>query len=137
MIYQTELLSDILICVCLPDQTWGILKEDSFHEFNNPSSYALILSLLEKSYADVSLEVERINKELNLKPDNFPYIPLITTALTFPTSSAYWPSLAIAWLKDGAPINQSVSDLLMVIENDKKYDQKLRHTIKKVRNLRS
>ncbi|WP_367351805.1 hypothetical protein [Achromobacter animicus] len=41
--------------------------------------------------------------------------------------SDHWPSLAIAWLEEGFPIDAEIADLLEAASNDKARSQQVRH----------
>lgn len=41
--------------------------------------------------------------------------------------SDYWPSLAIAWLEEGFPIDAEIAGLLEAASNNKALSQQLRH----------
>ena len=137
MLHQTSLLENISVCISSPRGEWGVVKESTFHPLNSVKTCSLILSLLEKDYVEVNSDITRIINKLDIEPNNFPYIPLILSALKYPTSSSYWPNLAVSWLKQGAPLNREISELLLAMSKNKKYDQKLRHSLKKVHSFRS
>ena len=41
--------------------------------------------------------------------------------------SGYWPSLAIAWLEDGFPVDEGIADLLDAASSNKAWPQQVRH----------
>jgi len=50
---------------------------------------------------------------------------IVMAGLDWPTS--YWPELAVAWLEDGAPMDNDIADLLLRIADTKTFPQNLRH----------
>ena len=50
---------------------------------------------------------------------------LLLGALNWPTD--YWPSLAVLWLEQGAPIDPAIANRLEAIGGGRQYTQRIRH----------
>lgn len=50
---------------------------------------------------------------------------VVVAGLDWPTP--YWPELAVAWLEDGAAMDDEIADLLLRIADTKTFPQNLRH----------
>lgn len=50
---------------------------------------------------------------------------VVMAGLTWPTD--YWPGLAVAWLEQGAPIDEGIAEALDGVANSKAFAQNVRH----------
>lgn len=56
---------------------------------------------------------------------SMPATELLLGALNWPTD--YWPSLAVGWLEQGAPIDSAIATRLEAIGRGRQYAQRTRH----------
>lgn len=130
MLFKTNLLPDIQVCVSIKTGTWGILVGDQFKAVDSIKSSTSLLPLLEIEYNDFQDQLGKIVRELDLSMDSFPYKLLLINALSYPTS--YWPELAISWLENSEFTDEEILQALYVIINNKSYGQHLRQRSKKI-----
>lgn len=132
MLHETNLLSNKNVCISLPDEAWGVMVEGQFKVFDTVKSCTAILPLLETKYKEIESKIWNISKDLNFDTNSFPYNLLLVNALTYPTS--YWPTLAVSWLEDSEFVDNDILKCLSVISDEKSYDQKLRHRVRRLIN---
>lgn len=129
MLYETELLQDRKICIDLSESSWGLLKDNHFIAINDSKSCVALYPLLERNYDEVKKAISDINDLLEIK-DIFPYELLLISSLEYPTS--YWPSMAVSWLEKSGLKSNKIQQRLFDMKDDKNYEQKLRHRVKKL-----
>lgn len=50
---------------------------------------------------------------------------VLVVGLTWPTD--YWPALAIEWLRQGAPVDEEIAELLMAVSRRRGFRQSVRY----------
>ena len=116
------------VVLLLPQNVWGMEKEDRFVEFTTPNQCMPLLPMLEFTYSQALEMIRQGIQQTDVSPkllEDFPFDNILYLALTWPTH--YWPSLAVTWLEEGYPISEELINLLKITHENKTYPQRLRH----------
>lgn len=119
-------LGDRLAMRRLAGGGWEVGHDAQWWPLSEPRDYWRVVILLEKPISDVVATVGKFD-------DDFPYVNVVYSGLLMSHS---WARLAVVWVPELPSARQEILLLpLANIENDRAFDQHLRHTARKMRKI--
>lgn len=105
---------------------WEVGHNAQWRPLSEPHDYWRVVVLLEKPISDVVATVGKFD-------DDFPYVNVVYSGLLM---SHNWARLAVVWVPELPLARQEILLLpLADIENNRTFDQHLRHTARKMRKI--